>query len=238
MQDFNPRAPCGARQRKPRITDISGKFQSTRPLRGATTAAGITLVQLLFQSTRPLRGATARLLASDNSTIISIHAPLAGRDSTPSRQSVRHLISIHAPLAGRDHILPTSPQRQPDFNPRAPCGARHKYIQCRSCFANFNPRAPCGARLCIRGEIAAAIDISIHAPLAGRDHLQYYHEKQTKIFQSTRPLRGATRSGSGIFLIRELFQSTRPLRGATKQSRNASLRVEFQSTRPLRGATL
>ena len=34
-------------------------FQSTRPLRGATTIARKLLMAFLFQSTRPMRGATA-----------------------------------------------------------------------------------------------------------------------------------------------------------------------------------
>ena len=56
----------------------------------------------------------------------------------------------------------------------------------------FNPRAPCGAR-------------PAKARRAGR----------ARLFQSTRPLRGATRRwrmGCGCLFI---FQSTRPLRGAT-----------------------
>ena len=80
-------------------------------------------------------------------------------------------ISIHAPHAGRD------------CRGSAPCsGARH-----------FNPRAPCGAR---RAEVCGAdrrICISIHAPHAGRD--QQYNEAAASyfVFQSTRPMRGATR---------------------------------------------
>ena len=62
-----------------------GAFQSPRPLRGATTAAGITLVQLLFQSTRPLRGATIAWMGQLLDFYISIHAPLAGRDGGEMR---------------------------------------------------------------------------------------------------------------------------------------------------------
>ena len=78
-----------------------------------------------FQSTRPLRGATTEVQSWQTIRNISIHAPLAGRDSAawaaasePEKfQSTRPLrgatptswdtraaigISIHAPLAGRD----------------------------------------------------------------------------------------------------------------------------------------
>ena len=122
---FNPRAPCGARRRcfqGPGLdfsisihAPLAGrdgfhtqqlaflaKFQSTRPLRGATWIILLVPFLSIFQSTRPLRGATA---VSD------------GLDR-------RHDISIHAPLAGRDVWrlgLPGIPQH---FNPRAPCGAR------------------------------------------------------------------------------------------------------------------
>ena len=57
--------------------------------------------------------------------------------------------------------------------------------------ADFNPRAPCGAR---PGRSAP-------------DHRQ-------NIFQSTRPMRGATR-GSVVPIPAVQFQSTRPMRGAT-----------------------
>ena len=53
-------APLAGRDRK-RRTHFSGllTFQSTRPLRGATSLNPALLVMRLFQSTRPLRGATS-----------------------------------------------------------------------------------------------------------------------------------------------------------------------------------
>ena len=38
LVDFNPRAPCGARQRQRQYREANREFQSTRPLRGATTS--------------------------------------------------------------------------------------------------------------------------------------------------------------------------------------------------------
>ena len=64
--DFNPRAPCGARREHSRGDAAAGGFQSTRPLRGATTP--------------PLSG------KPDNG--ISIHAPLAGRDADKCAKSI------------------------------------------------------------------------------------------------------------------------------------------------------
>ena len=79
---------------------------------------------LLFQSTRPMRGATSFLPDSLILIDISIHAPHAGRDAQNDTGDGENHISIHAPHAGRD--LPRSrPDAQArDFNPRAPCGAR------------------------------------------------------------------------------------------------------------------
>ena len=56
---FNPRAPCGARLPASRMVGMNFKFQSTRPVRGATMTRTILLRSLVFQSTRPVRGATA-----------------------------------------------------------------------------------------------------------------------------------------------------------------------------------
>ena len=102
--------------------------------------------------------------------------------------------------------------------------------------------------------------ISIHAPHAGRDELYHFRRNSPEIFQSTRPMRGATaqlfnfsvnttdfnpRAPCGARPDRQTesvmhhgFQSTRPMRGATTR-RDAHLQRhrEFQSTRPRRGAT-
>ena len=55
-------------------------FQSTRPVRGATTVKAVGGNVNLFQSTRPVRGATENLYDYIQSYAISIHAPRAGRD--------------------------------------------------------------------------------------------------------------------------------------------------------------
>ena len=57
------------------------------------------------------------------------------------------------------------------------------------------------------------------------------------IFQSTRPMRGATCYKFHIFPAIGKFQSTRPMRGATFQGCSFHQQKQFQSTRPMRGAT-
>ena len=104
-RNFNPRAPCGARQRAFLKTVGYGRFQSTRPLRGATVRERPPKKEGKFQSTRPLRGATELIKSVCGRFDISIHAPLAGRDGREADGVLADLpISIHAPLAGRDGI--------------------------------------------------------------------------------------------------------------------------------------
>ena len=56
------------------------------------------------------------------------------------------------------------------------------------------------------------------------------------MFQSTRPMRGATWF-SDSFSTFDGFQSTRPMRGATSAHLHGLTEYGFQSTRPMRGAT-
>ena len=149
-------------------------FQSTHPLRGATTMCSGTrsatanfnprtpcgvrrlertiddLRQQLFQSTHPLRGATVKDFTLIRIISISIHAPLAGCDLVVDYSAyMNQFISIHAPLAGCD--------------------------------------------VCERdGDLCAGI--SIHAPLAGCDKSRPDLRGRGGLFQSTHPLRGATKT--------------------------------------------
>ena len=168
---FNPRAPCGARPRCSNChklrrpisihaphagRDSTGslaslqrsRFQSTRPMRGATIALAVNRVLHGFQSTRPMRGATSRRSTTPRPASFQSTRPMRG--ATPTRAGAA--------------IFPT------DFNPRAPCGARLvSNCHISAGHHDFNPRAPCGAR---RGVLHDGIGrglISIHAPHAGRD---------------------------------------------------------------------
>ena len=79
----------------------------------------------MFQSTRPVRGATSSRSSTRNSEIVSIHAPRAGRDVTDRRsEAPQDYVSIHAPRAGRDFQKAIHLWTLFCFNPRAPCGAR------------------------------------------------------------------------------------------------------------------
>ena len=167
-------------------------FQSTRPLRDATFCFREKFPIHLFQSTRPLRDATSINTFNGSFRTISIHAPLAGCDD---RLDLSMLAIIH-------------------FNPRAPCGMRHKrpyfadlisisihapLAGCdlstsmeSSCEADFNPRAPCGMRRDRRRQSYVVHgDFNPRAPCGMRlDCL--FQPDQNGLFQSTRPLRDAT----------------------------------------------
>ena len=172
---------------------ISRRFQSTRPLRGATSEVDACCACWLISIHAPLAGRDKdshlydfrckyfnprapcgarrqELIHRAVCLYISIHAPLAGRDAPASQSTSAARISIHAPLAGRDCNSWNQLFSKLDFNPRAPCGARLNAVYMGWLFfCHFNPRAPCGARL---GESAGNLKlsyISIHAPLAGRD---------------------------------------------------------------------
>ena len=238
------------------------RFQSTRPVRGATARHGPprSLAGCFnprapcgarpastsrgrwsptgFNPRAPCGARPGSPPGSHRDTAVSIHAPRAGRDPTPARLSHARGVSIHAPRAGRDTSTASTWSGPRSFNPRAPCGARPAPDDVPTLTTRgFNPRAPCGARL---KQISTELD---RTP-----------------FQSTRPVRGATqerqrpqvqpavsihapRAGRDLFVALNKtsvrgFQSTRPVRGATACGGGAGRGwTLFQSTRPVRGAT-
>ena len=170
---------------------------------------------MIFQSTRPLRGATASINTAFLFVFISIHAPLAGRDRRcPRSKFYQHYFNPRAPCGARQNgkkygntrrpfqstrplrgaTLPRSPQlpSRHHFNPRAPCGARlsHDIFSDRS--ALFQSTRPLRGATENGRELVAEVQISIHAPLAGRDQVVFLFFLHPPLFQSTRPLRGAT----------------------------------------------
>ena len=189
---FNPRAPCGARQIISCFPSVSNKFQSTRPVWGATMI----------------------LSAAEYLDDISIHAPRVGRDQKKLGETEKQLISIHAPRVGRDDgITPTigsngfqstrpvwgatatvedGADGAPDFNPRAPCGARLLSTLMIAFLAQFQSTRPVWGATTVRLRVYACRSISIHAPRVGRDAGYVTNTFDGLKFQSTRPVWGAT----------------------------------------------
>ena len=165
------------------------------------------------------------------------------------------------PLRGATDDHPENRLMYTNFNPRAPCGARHSACCRHATTSRFQPTRPLrgatfpsrglrsplkfqptrplrGATLSERAGRGGGL-ISTHAPLAGRDGLYDEADIPATIFQPTRPLRGATIfTPSFSSASVPLFQPTRPLRGATASRPCRVPSPKFQPTRPLRGATV
>ena len=193
------------------------RFQSTRPLRGATVAQ---LVQFLpvsdFNPRAPCGARRSGWSWPPSSWYFNPRAPCGARRRLQSRATWwRTYFNPRAPCGARPPQPLPHPAPVRHFNPRAPCGARpgdhggkerdhpisiHAPLAGRDlqravfrpAVQHFNPRAPCGARLHLQLVIGPVSGISIHAPLAGRDPDGRLCPGRPKEFQSTRPLRGAT----------------------------------------------
>ena len=167
---FNPRAPCGARRDCGKETDVSGRFQPTRPLRGATLYKLIDTESNKFQPTRPLRGATKKLDSLTGHGLISTHAPLAGRDAGFMHRLSAFDISTHAPLAGRDYIPIENSDLSIGFQPTRPLRGATNQTEYKHDYQGISTHAPLAGRDSNeRGNNAKRRNISTHAPLAGRD---------------------------------------------------------------------
>ena len=105
QMDFNSRAPCGARPRRPKRLWSALSFQLTCPMRGTTESDAIFRVE----------------------ERISTHVPHAGHDrDVLLYHDIRH-ISTHVPHAGHDDHGNGILVLAPHFNSRAPCGARRQH---------------------------------------------------------------------------------------------------------------
>jgi len=106
LSSFNPRAPYGARRerRKFRCSEMA-RFQSTRPVRGATGVSIVVSGAGWFQSTRPVRGATLRFrLPFFHPISFNPRAPYGARREIVVNRCPRQEVSIHAPRTGRDTL--------------------------------------------------------------------------------------------------------------------------------------
>ena len=124
---------------------------------------------------------------------ISIHTPLAGSDGTSLRAALLQQISIHTPLAGSDYWWFRAFRPSRNFNPHSPCGERHNPHCCLGRLKYFNPHSPCGERPSPFPVLDAGMHFNPHSPCGERQCFitQYVCHLQ---FQSTLPLRGATRA--------------------------------------------
>ena len=168
----------------------------------------------LFQSTLPMRGATSFGQQRRVRVSISIHAPHAGSDT---RLACFHIaranfnprspcgerpavagnlagvsgISIHAPHAGSDTGPAISSTCSANFNPRSPCGERRHATGTMGLPGDFNPRSPCGERPRVAVDLADFLNFNPRSPCGERLGIWYFSISSLE-FQSTLPMRGAT----------------------------------------------
>ena len=140
------------------------------PLTGSDPADRIaTRRRLGFQSTLPLRGATTATVPAIDGRTISIHAPLTGSDMKRGDLPFDVLNFNPRSPYGERHRAGAGNQRDGDFNPRSPYGERPSADRNIIIFSgisihapltgsdisesiglyrayNFNPRSPYGER--------------------------------------------------------------------------------------------
>ena len=261
---FNPRAPRGARPISGARLRERRQVSIHAPRAGRDdTACEIAGAEATFQSTRPARGAT-RLAASAFSAAqrVSIHAPRAGRDgielstrvtatgafqsTRPARGATRcqrrrsHavMVSIHAPRAGRDARSDAHDCAKSMFQSTRPArGATPRSVsQHGEHVVSFNPRAPRGARPGFEASVADRLQcFNPRAPRGARQRPR--HTSTPRVFQSTRPARGATRGTLPSTLARAVSIHAPRAGRDSRHGAARSSQAMFQSTRPARGAT-
>ena len=147
--NFNPRIPCGMRPWSVMGFFIPLRFQSTHPMRDATSSVSKVLSNFfLFQSTHPMRDATKIRAKLVLMTTISIHASHAGCD-------IPFLVRV-SPLK--------------NFNPRIPCGMRPEARRNKVTYKQISIHAShAGCDDLSNTRIYDRILISIHASHAGCD---------------------------------------------------------------------
>jgi len=174
-------------------------FQPTRPVRGATLAThGRHQDQDPFQPTRPVRGAT----------ILGVDADGVAGD-----------VSTHAPRAGRDTRKAAALTDQLSFQPTRPVrGATLFAFVSFPDLVLFQPTRP------VRGATGGShqlrgVDVSTHAPRAGRDLAQTASSAGLPGFNPRAPCGARPAPCPTWSKGCAPFQPTRPVRGATAGSR-------------------
>ena len=193
-------------------------FQSTHPLRGATARATPWLTWGIFQSTHPLRGATSWRLGTTLSIKISIHAPLAGCDTAYFIAFASFLNFNPRTPCGVRQLLLCGLQASLAFQSTHPLrGATRQHLHGggQLVFQSTHPLR--GATSC-KTDLSVRLRISIHAPLAGCDPTRPLGRPRPLNFNPRTPC-GVRRVAAFSSSVGSGFQSTHPLRGATRHDR-------------------
>ena len=188
LANFNSRAPCGARRFYKIFAAVGSSFQLTCPMRGTTRSSSHSHSFWEFQLTCPMRGTTDEQERFINWAEISTHVPHAGHD-----------------YFGRGRIVDI-----PNFNSRAPCGARRAGLRRTSPSSAFQLTCPMRGTTGLDGDCAATIckfqltcpmrgttqrppprvrwrPISTHVPHAGHDLISLASVSTLNDFNSRAP---------------------------------------------------
>ena len=279
---FNPRSPCGERRTALIVAPMLPVFQSTLPVWGATGGedqkslgkhisihaprvgsdgqlqAGQLPVKA-FQSTLPVWGATALLLVPLGGLPFQSTLPVWGATKIFTSRTKFKEISIHAPRVGSDDRPPHLHHLPRDFNPRSPCGERHRRISLGKGTRKFQSTLPVWGATHQQSQKTQGRNISIHAPRVGSDLSDISANSGTGKFQSTLPVWGATlcfsmrtivggisihaprvgsdASSSGFMLLPPYFNPRSPCGERRQGKAETRGTIKFQSTLPVWGAT-
>ena len=194
-ENFNSRAPCGARLCPSSFSVLTDAFQLTCPMRGTTPSSQLDTITLRISTHVPLRGTTFASCVFRALWRISTHVPHAGHDSEQGPSRVRCNISTHVPHAGHDRHRGSALISRHHFNSRAPCGARQ--TSCGQKWSTYTFQLTCPMRGTTDLQALAAIlaYISTHVPHAGHDPWNWDINPRKMNFNSRAPC-GARHSRS------------------------------------------
>ena len=194
--DFNPRAPRGARLKAAAPARRPQNISIHVPREGHDVNPPKVLTKFhVFQSTCPARGTTRKIYWRVYCLLISIHVPREGHDT----------LAVHK-----------QPFKLCHFNPRAPRGARLAADSIKKTPRNFNPRAPRGARLVYHDRHRGGDRFQSTCPARGTTLPARATVSRRRRFQSTCPARGTTPPVSCIYHSSTNFNPRAP-RGARRQ---------------------
>ena len=121
--NFNPRSPCGERAAG-LGKGQAGAISIHAPHAGSDFSGTLIFPYWRFQSTLPMRGATSFASLAVSWSMISIHAPHAGSDVLEGQPfQLGRNFNPRSPCGERRHGV-AGYGTGGDFNPRSPCGER------------------------------------------------------------------------------------------------------------------
>ena len=237
-------------------------FQSTHPVRGATSSVNSHFFYIIYFNPRTPCGVRPFHRATANHLLyISIHAPRAGCDSRIHKSNFRQLLfqSTHPvrgatedsdekrrsyrfqsthPVRGATVVSASADDTDVHFNPRTPCGVR-RTAQAKAIldFAFQSTHPVRGATCRASGQCDTAANFNPRTPCGVRLHKRGA-DRHKLCISIHAPRAGCDRPSVSNLLPKQEFQSTHPVRGATIfLPHHAPALDRFQSTHPVRGAT-